>query len=247
MGGNVETSRSSTAPANPDVQPTVSKLMRGLQGAYDTGIKPFNQSLYPGVGPTTQNAWAQTLGAAGNQDFAGGMSGAISDFSDVAAGKRFGLNDPGYARIRQGVIDDTMSNINSQFTNSGRFGGGSHVESLGEGVGNAVAGLDYSNFQSDIARQQQAVPMAQQAFQGSLMPSAAMGTVGSAQDADALARRQAENDLFRRQNDAPWQALERSSGVLHGTAGAGGSNTSNSVPWWAAATGIGATAAGAFF
>lgn len=233
--GGTETSTSSTGPSNPRVTATQNKLLGGLDTAFDQGVKPFSQSLYPGVGQTTQNAWQQTLGAAGNPDFASGIGGAMSDFGDVAAGNRFGMDDPGYARIRQGVIDDTMSNINSQFTNSGRFGGGSHVESLGEGVGNAVAGLDYSNFQSDVARQQQAAQMMPGLFQASLMPGATTGAVGSAQDADALATRQGENDLFRRQNDTKWDALARSSSIGAGTAGMGGMTTQNTqpaTPWW---------------
>ena len=242
--GNVTTAQQSSAPSNPDVQPTVSKLMQGLQGQYASGVKVNPQSLYPGVGQTTQQGWQAQLEAARNPTYAAGMQGTMGEFGDIASGKRFGTNDPGFARLRQNAIDDTMSNINSSFNASGRFGGGSHIQSLGEGVSNAIAGLDYGNFQNDQSRQFQAAGMLPGLYQGSLAPSAAMGAVGAAQDADALAHRQAENDKFRRTHDAGWETLARSSSILGGTAPYGGTDTTKSVPWWAAGLGIGSGIAG---
>lgn len=251
MGGggtNTTTQQSSTAPANPAVTATQTQLLTGLQNAYSGGMKVFDKSLYAGAGANTQAGWDTTLAAARNPGYAGAVNNTMNDFGAVASGQRFGMNDPGYARIRQNIIDDTQTNINSQFTNSGRFGGGSHVQSLGEGVGNAVAGLDYANYQSDIARQQQAAQMLPGLYQASLAPGAAIGAVGGAQDADAQARLAAENDLFRRQSDPQWDALARSSSILAGTAPVGGMNTTNTTttpatPWWqtlgAGAIGIG--------
>ena len=60
MGGggtNTTTSTSSSAPTNPDVQATASKLAQGISKAYDTGPQVFNESLYNPAGQTTQNAW----------------------------------------------------------------------------------------------------------------------------------------------------------------------------------------------
>lgn len=234
-GGGKEVSTSTSGPSNPRVTATQNKLLGGLDTAFAQGVKPFNKSLYPGVGETTQNSWAQTLGAAGNQDFASGIGGAISDFGDVAAGNRFGTDDPGYAALRAKAGEDTLRDVNGIFTGSGRFGSGSHVDTATESLGDVYAGLDYQNHQQDIARQQQALQLLPQAYQASLMPGAAAGAVGSAQDADALATRQGENDLFRRQNDTKWDALARASSIAAGTAGMGGTTTTNtqpSTPWW---------------
>lgn len=246
MGGTVQTSQSTTAPTNPDVQPTVSKLMKGLQGAYDSGVKVFDQSLYPGVGGTTQQGWQTTLNAANNPAYSQGVGGAIGDFGDVAAGNRFGMNDPGYAQLRAKAGEDTLRDVNAIFTQSGRFGSGSHVNNATESLGNVYAGMDYQNYQNDIARQQAAAGMLPGLYQASLAPGMTQGAVGAAQDADALAARQAENDLFRRKADAPWDALSRGSSILSGSAGAGGSTTSQEIPWWAAAAGLGSTIAGGF-
>jgi hypothetical protein len=238
MGGNVQTSSSSTSPSNPDVNPTMSMLLKGLQGAYKGGIKVFDKEMYPGVGDTTRSAWDTMLGAAGNPDYASAISGAMGEFGDIAQGKRFGMDNPGFQSLRDGVIQK----VGSAYNNSGLFGSDSNYRAASEGL----AGLDYSNFLNDQGRQERALSYLPQLFQAGLAPGAAMGAVGSAQDADALAQRQSENDLFRRQNDAPWDALARSSSILAGTASQGGSTTSQQVPWWAAALG-GAGALGGLF
>ncbi len=252
MGGggtNTTTQQSSTAPANPAVTATQTQLLTGLQNAYSGGMKVFDKPLYAGTGQNTQAGWDSTLAAARNPTYSNAINGAMGDFGAIASGQRFGMNDPGYAKIRQNVIDDTQTNINSQFTNSGRFGGGSHVQSLGEGVGNAVAGLDYANYQSDVARQQQAAQMLPGLFQAGLAPGAAIGAVGGAQDADAQARLMAENDKFRRDNDGAWDATARASSILAGTAPVGGMSTTNTqttpaTPWWQTALGYVAGNAG---
>jgi hypothetical protein len=110
-----------------------------------------------------------------------------------------------------------------------------------------VAGLDYSNFQNDQQRQMAAAGMLPGLFNASMAPSAAIGSVGAAQDADALARRQGEADLFTRTNDAKWGQLAKASSVLGGTAPFGGTTSEQQVPWWAAALGGASTVAGAFF
>jgi hypothetical protein len=251
MGGttNTTTSTSSTAPANPDVTATQSKLLKGLQGAYDGGMKVFDKSLYAGTGSNTQAGWDATLAAAQNPAYSGAVNGAIGDFGDIAAGNRFGMNDPGYARLREKAASDALQTVGKSFGASGRFGGGSYLESAGEGVGNAIAGMDYANFQNDQQRQAQAAGMLPGLFQAGLAPGAAVGAVGGAQDADAQARLMAENDLFRRQSDPQWDALARSSSILAGTAPVGGMNTTNtqtspSTPWWQTAIGGGLGLAG---
>jgi hypothetical protein len=242
MGSSTQKTTSTSGPTNPQVTKTQTTLLKGLEDAYKGGIAFNPQSLYPGVGGTTKAGWAQTLGAAGNQDYASGIGGAISDFGDIASGKRFGMNDPGYAALRAKAGEDTLTGVNSIFTGSGRFGSGSHVKDATKELGNVYSGMDYANYQNDVARQQQAAGMLPGLFTASLAPSAATGAVGSAQDADALAKRQAENDLFRRKNDAPWDALGRASSILNGTAGAGGTTsttTSPSTPWWQSLLGVG--------
>lgn len=217
MSGNVTTGTESSGPTNPDVQAAVGKLSRGLSSQFDAGVKVNPQTLYPGVGDITRNNW----------------NTAVDQFAPVAAGQRFGTDNPGFAALRDKVRSDVMKDTNQTFASAGLFGSDSNMRAAGEGLGNALAGLDYGNYLNDQQRQVEALGI--------------VGGVGSQQDADMLAQRQAEDDLFRRTNDAGWEALARGSSTLAGTAPYGGTETSKQIPWWQAALGVGTGLAGAFF
>jgi hypothetical protein len=265
--GNVTTSSESTAPSNPNVQPAVSKLLQGLQSQYDAGVPVYQKSLYPGVSDTTNSAWAQGTGVAssliGSGGFNGTQTGAMSTLRGLDAGYG-GLSDaysqdaPGYSTLRSNLMDDAVKNVGSAFTSSGRFGGGSYVDTATKSAVDAVAPLDYTNFQNDINNRYRSLDsraglgqtifgMGQQGIANQNAAVSALGAIGSARDADMLAARQGENDLFRRNADAGWERLARSSAILGGTAPYGGQESSQSVPWWAALGGGLATTAGALF
>lgn len=264
--GDVETSKSTTAPANPDVNPAVSKLMTGLQGQLGQGVAVYNKSLYPGVSDTTRSGWSQGTNAANSLIGSGGFNGQQSSAMGNLGGLNSGYADlagaydqdaPGYSTLRSNLMDDAVKNVGAGFVNSGRFGGSSYVDTATKSAVDAVAPLDYTNFQNGINNryrsldsraglQQSLFSMGQQGLLNQQGALGTLGAIGSAQDADMLAARQGDNDLFRRTNDAGWDALSRGSSILSPTAAAGGSNTSTSVPWWAFGAGLGATAAGVF-
>ena len=247
MGGggtNTTTSSSSTAPTNPDVQATASKLAQGISKAYDTGPQVFNESLYSPVGSTTQNAWQQALGAAGNQDYANSVNGAIKSFGDVAAGNQFGQNAPGYATLRQNAIDDAIKNVGQGFNSSGRFGGGSYVDAATTGAFNAASGLDYANYQNDIARQQQAAGMLPGLFSAAQQPSTVMGAIGGAQDQNQQGILQGRADLQQRQANSWTDLIAKLTSAGAGNAASSGMTTTNtqtspSTPWYQSLLGIG--------
>ena len=264
--GDVQTSSSSTAPANPDVNPTVSRLMQGLNNQMNSGVAVFNKSLYPGVSDTTRSGWTQGTNAANSLIGSGGFnapqSGAMGALGGINRGYgdlagAYDQNAPGYATLRSNLMDDAVKNVGAGFVNSGRFGGGSYIDTATKSAVDAIAPLDYSNFQNSINNryrsldsqaglQQSLFSMGQQGLLNQQGALGTLGAIGSAQDADLLAQRQGENDLFRRSNDAGWDALARGSSILAGTAPAGGTNSSTSVPWWAALGGGLSTAAGVF-
>lgn len=248
-GGGTETTTQTSAPANPAVEATTTKLLTNLQGQIDRGSSVYGQTLNPGAGQTTQNAWASSLSAASNPAYSAGVSGATSDFADIAAGNRFGTNDPGYAAMRAKVADDVGTASNALFTTSGRFGSGSHANDFSEGMTNALSGMDYQNFQNDQQRQMQAAGMLPGLYSAGMAPSAAMGAIGAEQDANALTMRQGEADLFNRQNNRGMNDLSWASSVLAGTAPSGGTTqttTQPATPWWQSMLGAGAIGSGIY-
>lgn len=248
-GNDTNTTTQTSGPTNPMVDQTVTKLLGGLQSQVDKGTAVFNQSLNPGAGQTTQQAWGSMLGAANNPAYSAGISGATSQMADIAAGNRFGMNDPGYATMRQGALNDAMTGVGSSFLTDGRFGSSVMGDAAGEAATQTLAGLDYANFQNDQQRQMAAIGALPGLYQAGLAPAGVQASVGAAQDANALGLRQGENDLFRRQNDAGWSTLGQASSILAGTAGSSPQQTSvssPSTPWWQTLAG-GAIGLGSMF
>lgn len=265
-GETTQTTVQSTAPSNEDVNPTLSKLLKGVQAQYDANPQGyyFNKSLYAGTGATTDNALSRLLSDSNNSAYSGGVQGAIkyaggladgsgpslteTSLMDVAQGKRFGEQAPGYATLRNNLINDVTTNDLNAFNNSGMFGSDSNRKSLSEGLGNALAGLDYTNYQNDITRQERALSAiegqrqqgvnnafaAQQMLPGlydaSLQPGQTQLQVGQLMDADAQAQRQAESDLYLRKMGAPTDYLAKLSSILAGNAGTGGTNSTTTTP-----------------
>lgn len=222
-GGGTETTTQTNAPSNPDVNPTVSTLLKGLQSTFGSA---------PGTPANLTAGWGSQVNAAGNQDYARGVSGATRELADIASGKRFGMNDPGYAALRAGALDDALTGVSSSFLTDGRFGSSVMGDAAGKAATETLAGLDYANFQNDQQRQMQAISALPSAFAAGQAPGAAIAGVGAQQQAQ------------------PWYNLGQASSILAGTAGAGGTTstmTQPAAPWWQAPVAIGGTLASAFF
>jgi hypothetical protein len=288
MGDNTSTTTntSSTAPTNPAVTATTNNLLGKLDAATNAGVPVFNQSLYSPAGAWTQTAWNRSIQDAYNPDFSKGINGALGYASNLigngglTAGQKdlskqyadlggaYDKTSDAEQRLRSGVVDTTMQNVNGLFNNSGRFGGGSYVDSLGKGLGDALAGFDTNIYDRNVANkynslgaqaglQQQGVQNAFGAgaalpgyYSALQLPAATMGAVGAAMDANEQGKLLGANDLYQRVNGAPWDTLGRASSILNGTAGASGNTTTSTsqqpqTPWWQSALGLGIGAAGA--
>lgn len=241
MGGGT-TTRQTSGLNNKELNQAVSTIGILLDAQLGKGSAVFGQSMYPGLSSQTQGAADALVNNPLNSGYSSAIGNTMGEFGAIASGQRFGMNDPGYATLRQKAIDDTLTNVGQSFTNSGRFGGGSYLQSAGEGVGNAISGMDYANYQNDIARQQQAAQMLPGLYSAGSLPTQAALQAGQIYDADALAKRAAEADLFDRTNNAGWNTLQRGASVLSGTAPSAGttSTTSQQVPWYYSALGLGA-------
>ncbi len=206
---------------NPELNATISKLATGISNEYSPG-----KSLYQAPGANTVASQNAALSAASNPLYSSAVNGALSSFGNVAAGNAYGTNDPGFAALRSKVANDTLTGINSSFNNSGLFGSDSNMRAAGEGLGNALAGLDYSNFQNDQQRQLQAAGLLPSLFSAGQLPSSVQSQVGAAQDAASSAQANGATDY-----------LAKLAGIINGTAGAAGTsststNTQPGTPLW---------------
>lgn len=243
-GSKTTTSTSSTTPNNAAVDATTTQLLNKLQGYVNTGSAVYGNTLNPGAGQTTQNAWDATLNAAGNPTFVQDINNTLSEFGQIASGNRMGENDAAWNTARDNAVRDA----NAIFTSNGRFGSGSHVQEAARGLG----AVDLARIQGNESRQMAAASALPGLFNASLLPAGVMGSVGAEQDANALALRQADADLFDRTNNRGWNDLARATSILSGTAGATGTTTTNTqtqpkTPWWQSALGFGLGALGSVF
>lgn len=265
------------------------------QNAWNWGGALSNQTIANGGYAGGQREAQDSLGGvfsgfggvADNNGLTGAQANAMTGNAGLGAkyaglGTAYDPNSAAYKQLRQGIVDDTLSNLGSQFTASGRFGGGSYIDTASQGLGDALAGLDYTNMQNNINNQYRSLDaqrgifgdtfnmgqtgvgntlaglsgqagvagqqfgMGQQALTNQQDAINSLTQIGAAQDASSLASRLADYDLFTRKQDADWEALARASSILGGTAGASGSTTSNTVPWWSLLLGGAATGASIF-
>lgn len=234
-GNDTQQSSVSSAPSNPAVNNTITSLAQGVQKAYDTGPAVFDQPLYAGTGPTTQNAQSMSLTAAANPDYAAGVNGAIKDYSKVAAGDYLDGNDPTFQRDLGRTLNDTAADVNSFFGASGRLGSTGHVDDLTTSLAGVRDKAYLTERQNAQARQAGAIAALPGLAGAAQLPSQFTGAVGSAQDADTQAKLLGQNDLFRRKNDAWTDLLAKLTSISNGNAAAGGTTsttTTPTVPWW---------------
>lgn len=213
------------------------QLLSDANVIYNQGPKVFNQSLYAGLSDTTRDALNGMLGV-DTSTFDQGMGGAMDYYSRVARGEMMGQDDPNYARIRQKMIDDTIASTGAAFTSLGRNASDAHASTLAGTIGDTLAGMDYQRLQDDYARRDAATAALPGMLQAQMMPGQFRFGVGQIFDQDAQAQRTAENDLFRRINDAPYTHVANNVNLLTGGAGENGPLTPD-APWWQSLLGFG--------
>lgn len=229
MGSSTQTSSTTTGPQNKDVNALLSTLAKGINTSYQPG-----GTTYVAPGSTTTGSWADMLTAANNSDFSGGLAGALSSYSNRAAGNELGQSDPSYAALRQRAIDDAITGTTAQFSGNGLFGSDRNQKLAAEGAGNAALGFDYKQYQDSMTRQAEAAKMLPELLQSSLMPSSVTGAVGASQDADAQARAGGGLDY-----------LKQFTSILGGVSAAGPQTTTTkqpSTPLWQSLLGLGISA-----
>jgi hypothetical protein len=148
-------------------------------------------------------------------------------------------------------MNDTLAATNKSFNSAGLFGSDTNQQAAGTGVANALAGLDYGNYQNDIARQQQAAQMLPGLFSAAQQPSTVMGAIGGAQDQNQQGILQGRADLQQRQASGWTDLIAKLTSAAAGNAASSGVTTTNSqtspqAPWWQQILGAGAVGAGIY-
>lgn len=276
MGESTKTTRSTSGPTSPVVNDSLDKLAGAFGGQVGLPANPYGQSLYVPISGTTRSGIDDTISAANAGQ--GGLGSAFGYAQNVVGNE--GYNDalrraetgiggylaesamdaPGYERLRSRVADDTLTDVNSIFSASGRLGSDKHVGTATESLADSLAGLDYQNYTDRLGRQlagnsalagigQTAMGNAMGAansipslYQATQLPALDKLRAGAILDADANAARGAAFDLHERTSNAELDRLLKISAGMSGTAGAAGQTstlTEPATPWWQTLLGTG--------
>lgn len=232
MGGQTTNTTTQTSGlSNPAMNAAATTIGNQLDTQLKAGVKPYTESMVPGLSSQTQAGMAGLSSNPNNSIFSGGVGTALGQQADIATGNF--ANDP----YRQRIIDDVSTNTNAVMQGSGRFGSGSHEQALTENVAGALAPYDYG-------RQQQALSNMGSLYSMSQAPAAASLQAGQIQDAWNAASAEDKARIFDQVNNQGWNTLQRGGAIFSGTApisGTTGTTTqTQQQPWWAAPLGIGA-------
>lgn len=229
MSGSVDTGSSTTKSNSKAVQQLTDTLAKGIQGSYQPG-----GTTYVDPSQTTQDAWSQMLGVAGNAGYGSDLAATLGAFGRRASGAEIGQDAPGFAQLESDLTDNVLTTIDSRYNDSGMLGSDRNVREASSGLASALGGLRYGNYRDSIGDQVTAAGMLDSLYTSSLKPASIMGVVGSAQDANAQAKQLGGIDY-----------LQQFSNLLPGVSGAAGTKTTEQMPWWKVGLG-GVTSAASF-
>lgn len=225
-----QTQQTVSGPSNPNVTVAQNKILDAAGQQLDAGA-PFT-----GAGDTTKNAWALGKSSAINPVFDSSLQGALQSYGDTAAGKFIGQNDPGYAAMRAKLSNDVLTATDNSFNNAGLFGSDNNRKEAASGLADSLGALDYQQYNDSLDRQTAAAQLLPQLYSDQQLPSATLGAIGSAEDANT-----ANNNTSRQSQ------IIALANALNGVAGSSGQTSTTyqpQTPWWQSALGFGATLAG---
>jgi hypothetical protein len=223
------------------------KYLGKLTGQLNTKAPVFGESLFAGAGTGTKNAWNQGTAFSNSLISGGGytapMKSAMDKFSGLGGtygdlATAYDPNSEAYQTLRSGVSDDVLTGVASLGASNGRFGSTSFNKGAAEGLGEALAGLDYGNMQNDINNRFRAADsqagiysgtfgMGQQGIDNRGGAIDALSQIGAAQDANAQGALLGRADLFDRTKNAELDRLIKIGAAFGDPVGA-----ANQAPWW---------------
>jgi len=219
------------------------------RSGYNAGLSSAQQGVQQYLRESQADApgYAQLRAKAG-QDTLRDVSGLFTSSGRFGSGSHVGNATEELGNVYAGM---DMQNYENRL---GRMLGGNQAlagiaQTAHGNVANSTAGLAGvgQSAMNNAAGAAAAVPSL---WSSTLLPGQNELAIGQLLDADAQAKLQGENDLFRRSNDSGWDTLGRATSILSGNAGASTQQSSvstPSAPWWQQALGGAIGLGGAFF
>jgi hypothetical protein len=200
-------------------------LFSDMQRIYKQGPQVFNKELFTPYGAATTGLINQGLG-----DVQANRNGVLGQ---VAGGQWLGGDQNPYVEnALQRTRDNIGTDAASFFNSAGLYGSDVHARGMSEGMANAENDARMANFENEYARMMGA--------QGAMQQNVATGLgYGGLLDSKAQEKLMAEQDLFNRQKEAPFEHIAKNIGVLTGDPQAVDESTNQPMTIWDMIGGVG--------
>lgn len=191
----------------------------------------------------------------------------LSTLNDYASGQYLSADNPYFQQVANTTAANVLPGINAQFANAGRGSSGLASRAASEGLGDAIGGLAYNNYQQGLTQQQAAAnSLANYGIQGAqglstnyqnninnqLLGASAQQQAGNAQQTFDQQPITAAMNEYNYNAQLPYQNLQNYIANISAQVGGDHSTTSSgtSTPaqpsFWNQALGAGLTAASFF-
>ena len=184
----------------------------------DSTVVPFSPETEAGLGLQSNRA------IFGDQN----LTSARGLVGDTISGNYLDAGNPSFQNMSNRIYDDLRRQTDSQFAQGGRYGSVGHQEAQGRAFADAIAPLQYGNYEAERTRQENAVnqafPLANQAY----LDAGQLRDVGATRE--NLSGEKISEQIARHnfgQTSKPQQLAEAIG--LAGTFNAGGQSTSTTT------------------
>lgn len=215
-----------------------------LNGAQNSALGQIEQ-YGTSQNPLLQAQQSQLTGLLGNNPAL--SNPALSGLESTANGDQLNANNPYLSQMESNIKAQVLPGLQSQFEGSGNLNSSLMAQAAGQGLGNAIGGLNYQNYQQGLQNQltaQQSLGSlygqgtSQQLAAAGLAPSAYQAPLtgmNAALTAGGVQQQQAQNELtgqvnaFNYNQNQPYNMLNQYLGLLQGQ---GGGTVSTSQPYY---------------
>lgn len=172
------------------------------------GPRVFEKSLHTGMSSDTRASIKDLMGRGSNVP-----PGMIEEsLGATARGENIGKSNPYISAMLDKAVDDTRSDVNAQFSGSGRYGSNIHAEQLTESLGGLRTKVLGNQIDKDLAAQRDALSRISgergRLRQEDIEDGKRNLSLNRMIDANEQAERMAEYDLFQRKD--PFSHLQKS-------------------------------------
>lgn len=227
----------------PAVEDALGRLLPQAEALANTPVEqPGFDTVVPFSEQTENSLQLQEARALGGSPLEQGAQNVIQQ---TLNGDFLQRENPGFQQFADRITGDIGANINSQFAGAGRLGSQANSQALGRGIGDALAPLQFQQFQAERQNQLGAAQFAPQLAQIDFNNINQLGQVGAAREGQLGSQLQDQLNRFNFAQQEPRSRIAEVLALIGG--GQFGQNQTQTSPIFSnpLASGLGAASSAA--